>query len=196
MTKIPITIAKEIKHRDSRGRFSFKSWLWYKWQMFLAWVRFCIKVSGATTLVMWLMVGSFLIGKGNEVAFASTGFSASISADKVDVLKNKVLDEMVACENPHHWLVWLDDTKSHSLTQKDKNSNGDLAFKISTVQRFSKQLHGTTLNDHDALLLALDPSQARDLAINSWVNIKGSINEWSCATDVMKTQIDDIRLMQ
>lgn len=113
--------------------------------------------------------------------------------EKVTTLKHKLVEEMVACENPSHYLTWPDDNKAHTLPLKDKVSNGDLAYKISTVQRHYKLLFGTKLSDREALELALDPVRARELAIDSWINLKGSINEWSCATDHMKTEVEIIR---
>lgn len=113
--------------------------------------------------------------------------------EKVEQVKHKLVEEMNACENPHHYIVWPDDNSHGTLPLKDKVSIGDLAYKISTVQRFYKLLHGVKLTDREAFDLAADPVQARELAIDSWINIKGSINEWSCATDSMKAKVEIIR---
>lgn len=110
-------------------------------------------------------------------------------------LKNLLFTEMNACENPSHIPVWPDDNQAGTLPKKDKVSIGDAAFKVSTVQRFYKKLHGTNLTDMEATLMALDPVKARDLAIESWIKLPGSINEWSCATETMKAQVTDIRFL-
>jgi hypothetical protein len=110
----------------------------------------------------------------------------------LDRLKNLLFTEMNACENPSHIPVWPDDNQAGSLPKKDKVSIGDAAFKVSTVQRFYKKLHGTDLTDMEATLMALDPIKARDLAIESWIKLPGSINEWSCASETMKAQVTDI----
>ncbi len=114
---------------------------------------------------------------------------------KVEELKQKLADDMVKCENPTHVLVNPDDNKAGTLPLKDKVSIGDLQYKISTIQLHWKTLHGTNLSDREALMLGLDPQKARELAIDAWVNIKGSINSWSCATEAMKTQVEDIRFL-
>ncbi len=114
---------------------------------------------------------------------------------KVEELKQKLADDMVKCENPTHVLVNPDDNKAGTLPLKDKVSIGDLQMKISTVQNFFHQLHGTNLTDREALMLALDTEKARELAIDSWLNIKGSLNQWSCADDSMREQVKIIRFL-
>ena len=181
------------------GRYTFKSrvsrffakvWMWTKYTMF----------GLATASVIFFMGyayhGDQVSAEVNYIAVPpmSTTSPATIQ-DKIELLKNNVLDEMNACENPHHLLTWNDDNSEHTLPMKDKPSNGDMAYKISTVKREYKILYGKDLTDKDALELALEQDQARALAINAWVNIKGSINEWSCANDKMKTQVEDIRLL-
>lgn len=134
----------------------------------------------------------------NQITFVApqVAYAGETVEGKIDRLKEKVLDDMTACENPSHLLTWNDDNALGTLPKKDKPSNGDLAYKISTVQRHYKILNSITLSDRDALLLALDTDKARDLAMNAWLHIKGSINEWSCATPEMKTRIEDIRLLE
>ncbi len=124
-----------------------------------------------------------------------TAFAGETLTAKVDDLKQRLADEMVSCENPTHVLVNPDDNKAGTLPLKDKVSIGDLQFKISTIQHMYKTLHGTNLSDREALMLGLDTQKARELAIDAWINIKGSINQWSCATDSMKQTVEDIRFL-
>jgi hypothetical protein len=131
------------------------------------------------------------------VISTSTPVAAPVSLEeRVEKVKHDLVEQMAHCENKDHILTWPDDSHEHSLPLKDKVSNGDLAFKISTVERFNKILHGTTLSDRDALELALDPVRARELALDAWINIKGSINEWSCATDDMRAKVEVIRELE
>ncbi len=124
-----------------------------------------------------------------------TAFAGETMQAKVDTLKEALLDEMVACENPTHVLVNPDDNKAGTLPLKDKVSIGDLQFKLSTIQHMHKTLTGTTLTDREALMLGLDPLKARELALNAWINIKGSINQWTCASQSMKEKVEIIRFL-
>ena len=124
------------------------------------------------------------------VAYAGENMEA-----RVDALKEKLLDEMVACENPTHIPVWYDDNSAGSLPKKDKVSYGDLAYKLSTLQHFYKTLKGQALTDKEAALFALDADKIRPFTMDVWLNIKGSINHWSCATDGMKRTVEDIRFL-
>ncbi len=191
---------KQEQNRDSDGKYTIKS----KIANFFARLWFLTKIGVTSFAVLALAVFSGYALRGNEVSAQVNYVAAPVTMatsspisieDKVNMLKNAVLNEMANCENPHHYLVWQDDNKAGTLPMKDKVSNGDLAYKISTVQREYSTLNGKKLSDKEALELALDPQQARALAIDAWVNIKGSVNEWSCATDQEKTQIEDIRLI-
>lgn len=160
------------------------------------------RTSRVITILMILLAAFIAFNVGfskwynNEImAVAPVAYAGETMEAKVEALKEKLADDMVACENKGHLLVWPDDNSGGTLPRKDKVSIGDLAFKISTVQRFYKILHGADLNDRDAMQLALDTPRARQLAIDSWLNIKGSINEWSCVTDEMKTTVEDIRFL-
>ncbi len=136
-------------------------------------------------------------GAGHEIVavVAQPAYAEETMEGKVDALKEKLLDEMVNCENPTHVLVNPDDNKAGTLPLKDKVSIGDLQFKLSTIQHFHKTLTGTTLTDREALMLGLDSQKARELALNAWINIKGSINQWTCASQSMKEKIEVIRFL-
>lgn len=176
-------------------------WQVFKYRFFRA-VRRTLQVTFAGAGIMAILGCAFLIGKNwNNLSPELTAiapqkvYAAETMESKVDALKQKLIDEMVACENPTHLLVNADDNKAHSLPIKDKVSIGDMQFKISTIQRFYKTLHGVSLSDREALMLGLDTSKARELALEAWINIKGSINEWSCATEDMKQTVNDIRFL-
>jgi hypothetical protein len=115
--------------------------------------------------------------------------------EKVEELKQKLADDMVKCENPTHVLVNPDDNKAGTLPLKDKVSIGDFQFKLSTIQHMYKTLHGVALSDRDALMLGLDPIKARELAIEAWIGIKGSIFQWTCATPEMAATVENIRFL-
>ncbi len=106
---------------------------------------------------------------------------------------------MAACEYPGYSqdtaYPQYDDNKAGSLPAKDKLSYGIMQFKISTMQRFYKQLYGKDLSNYEAIQKAMNEQDARAIALDAWLNIKGSINEWSCATDAMKQQVADVRFL-
>lgn len=131
-----------------------------------------------------------------NAAVLDDGIEPLTQAD-IDAMKEAVLDEMVACEykgySPKTAYPTWDDNKRGTLPAKDKLSYPPMQFKVSTVQRFYKQLYKKDLTNAEAIALAVTAKDARSLAIESWINIKGSINEWSCATDHMKMRVEKIR---
>lgn len=135
------------------------------------------------------------------IAKAAVIASSTVSLpEKIEQLKQSLADEMSACEYPHFKQetavpVW-DDNKAGTLPAKDKLSYGAFQFKISTVQRFYKTLHGENLSNYEAIQKAMDEKEARALAIDAWINIKGSINEWSCANESMKAKVEIIRELE
>ncbi len=176
-------------------------WEMFKYRFFRA-VRRTLQVTFAGVGIMAVLGIAFLIGKNEDrlspelvAIVAQPVYAGETMQSKVDALKDRLLDEMVACENPTHLLVNPDDNKAGTLPFKDKVSIGDLQFKLSTIQHMYKVLHGVSLSDREALQLGLDTKKARELALEAWINIKGSVNQWSCATDEMRTQIADIRFL-
>jgi hypothetical protein len=179
-----------------------------KWQVLKYRFFRGIRWVGIRTLIIAGVTGLFFttykIGQHNpDVSFTreiSTVvvpqvFAGETMEGKVDELKEKLLDEMVACENPTHVLVNPDDNRAGTLPLKDKVSIGDLQYKISTMQHHHKTLYGTNISDREALMLGLDTPRARALAMDAWLNIKGSINAWTCANESMKTQVELIRFL-
>lgn len=176
---------------------TFKSDKWLKRITFTIFIALITFIAFHAAYMRW--VNTELSATNTMSLVAPVAFAGETPEGKalenIDGLKKKVIDEMVACENPSHLLVWPDDNQAGTLPRKDKVSIGDMAFKLSTVQRFYKILNGKELTDREAMTLALDAPQARQLALDAWISIKGSINEWSCATQEMKTQIEDIRFL-
>jgi len=69
--------------RQSNGRYTFKTRLWFAWRKFIYRVQRTIVIGGKLTVVAWLMVGSLEYGiayaKGNQVMYiAPMAFAAEV----------------------------------------------------------------------------------------------------------------------
>lgn len=126
-----------------------------------------------------------------------TALAQEMYGKSIDSLKDEVINSLAAGENGDGQALpgYVDDNKAGTLPRKDKVSYGCMAFKISTVQRFSKQLHGSELSNLDAVLVALDCVKAKQLAKEAIFGITGALWEWSAATPEMGVRVSLIREM-
>jgi uncharacterized protein YoaH (UPF0181 family) len=70
-------------------------------------------------------------------------------------------------------------TKIGGWQNPDCMSYGVMQMKISTVQRWYKQINGKEITQKEALLLALDDVQSVEFAKRVIIEIEGSVFEWS-----------------
>lgn len=169
--------------RDSRGRYTIRTWLRYKTMQFMVWVRFCIKVSGAVTVVMWLMLGSFLVGngmQGNRITFVSTAFAGTIAPDKITEAENIVIDEISACETkgvkePDGAII---------LDSNNRMSVGAWMYQIQTVQQYVKERDGTEITRAEAIQLATTHEKAKELTRYILFTDKGWSNWQNCSNQL------------
>lgn len=194
--------------RDTRGRFTVKSWLQAKWFAFMSFIRFLVKVTVAGVLIGLLLGAAYGIGvlsTSDEVSAVNSPIAPIVAAAAEDgnAKANKALDaiiEEIAEKESGNVedsaaLVVFDDNKAGTLPRKDKLSYGCMMYKISTVQRHYKAVYGKDLNNLEATMLALNCDQAKSLARAAILKIKGSLYEWSVATHDQGVQVDLIRKM-
>ncbi len=183
-----------VQIRNPKGEYSKKpKHSWAKYTMY----AIGILLFGAVGAHMWVSK-ELVATKIVPVVHADVTPEITTEA-KVQQLKQMLINDMASCEylgyDQNTAIPKWDDNNAGTLPLKDKLSYGQMQWKISTMQRMYKTLHGTDLSNYEAILKAMDAKQAREIALDAWINIKGSINEWSCATEAMKTRVEDIRFL-
>ena len=128
-----------------------------------------------------------VITKEKEVIIETfTGVSLE---KKIEELKQEVLDDLRHEEIKGHLdadLVIVFDPKDSDDIRCRKQGNvrlycysfGDFNFKIATVQYYYYMFNGIDLSDTEAMNIALDPEQARELAYEIIFNEVGGIWNW------------------
>lgn len=105
----------------------------------------------------------------------------------IEALKDSVVDRLSSCESAGHdedyGLVTFDQNSKGTLSARNTPSFGVMQFKVTTVQKYVKDQTGKDINGHDAIILALDAKEAKDLA--KWVifNVQGGIYNWQNCAD-------------
>lgn len=94
---------------------------------------------------------------------------------KIDELKGEVLDTLAKCESggksPDSGVLTWDTNNQHSI--------GIYQFQIKTVQHYAKVLWKKELTGREAIMLALDPVEARKLAHDViFTTDRGSASDW------------------
>jgi len=113
---------------------------------------------------------------------------------KIEELKQEVLDDLRHEEIKGHLdadLVIVFDPKDSDDIRCRKQGNvrlycysfGDFNFKIATVQYYYHMFNGIDLSDTEAMNIALDPEQARELAYEIIFNEVGGIWNWKNSAD-------------
>ena len=148
-------MGKEIV-RDTKGRFAELPWK--RWER--------------NTIIGIMVFGTLVIGGGlltNDYAFVERWFvpleyvavaeAAELTPDKIEEMKSDVLNRLAKCENEAHKPIVFD--------SNGKASVGDFQWQISSVQHYVQKRDGIKITEKDAVLLALDEVEARNLA--AWV---------------------------
>lgn len=128
---------------------------------------------------------------------ATTTEMTAIQGKTIDQLKDEVIAKLSHDENsdpdkvPFKW----DDNKKGTLPAKDKPSYGCMQYKNSTVQRHYKAIHGESISNLEAVLLALDCDKAKALAREAIFGAPNAIEEWTMATPPVVMRVKIIREM-
>lgn len=145
--------------------------------------------------VMW--VASVAVVAGVATTFVSYGEVEAqnpeikvvdLTPEKIEVLKTDLVERLTQCEGMHYTeedaIVTYDNNPKETLRGKNVWSFGLLQWKVSTIQSQVKLRDGKDITQKEAVLLALDTSEAQALAkytIFSGKDAKG-IGHWhGCA---------------
>lgn len=165
--------------RDIRGRFSsFKSYCRRVWHW--------IKVSAFVSLVLFI-TASF--GAAFMSTSTVTATTVNLLPEKLEELKDDLVNRLADCENGHYTeddaIVMYDNNAAGSLNGKNVFSFGEMQWKVSTIQHQVKLRDGHSITQKEAVLIALNTSEAKKLAkftIFSGKDSKG-VGHWhNCAT--------------
>jgi hypothetical protein len=156
-------------------------WEVIKWKT----ARFFRKVL-ILSFIAGLIFGAFKLGVStNGVSYAS---AERIEIDnlsvKINQLKWEVVDKLQACESAGYTeeqgLVTFDPDKSGKKSHV--GSYGNLQYKQPTVQHYMKKLYNKEVTGKEAILIALDLEQARQLTYDIIFKEIGGVNNWlNCA---------------
>lgn len=189
------------KNEKLRDIYPHARWyqVWF-WKM-RVWTSYTFRAVTWTGLTGGICYSIFLAGAyfGNSAtvykASAQSVPSTDTLAEKVDQMKNQMIDQIASLENETNIPIVIDDNKAGTLPRKDKVSIGCMQFKISTVETYEKSLYKKTLSDNDAILLALDCTNAKALAKDIVFNTTGGLWNWSVATKDMGTKVEIIKTL-
>lgn len=148
-----------------------------------------------------IVAGIISLAPKNTVSAVNTEQVITVEVDKtpekVDALKNKLVDEIAQCESHNapqdKALIVYDNNSKGTLKGKNVPSIGVMQFKVGTVQHFWKQLYGESLTDYEATMIALNNEQAKKLAKDAIFGIKGALWHWTCATQDMAGRVEILR---
>lgn len=131
-----------------------------KWQVFkYNTQQFLRKVMRYSMIALTLYIAFFIGGQVNQrVVFADR--EVSIFPQKVDDLKNQLVEKLAKCESAGH-------KEEDGIIIFDSNnvpSIGVLQFQRKTVMYYYKTLYGQTITPQDAVVIANDGDQAKKLA--------------------------------
>ena len=121
-----------------------------------------------------------LVKSGQGVSYTAIVQAKEVDTlkDKIEVLKNEVLDTITKCENPTQKASVITDSNN-------KPSVGNYMYQLPTVKGYMKLLYGETVTDKEAILIALDDVKARqltkDIIFTAKKGDKGVLNWFNCA---------------
>lgn len=170
--------------RDITGQFvsqDFKKRLTNKIKKMWYWAKVFLGVGFVGAVIGGFFVGA-LAGWSTTYTRAEEPIVINTMPAKIEALKDEVVKDLEACESVGHTeddaIVVFDNNKSGTLKKKDIPSFGVLQFKVSTVQDYKKLITGEVLTNKQAVLLALEAAEARNLAKSIIFETDGGLNNW------------------
>ncbi len=127
----------------------------------------------------YLIVQNYALGQTTNYATSTDGLPfvpVNIKAEQIKAKQDALLDKLsLGCEvkgskEPDGVLL---------LDSNNQMSIGRFQFQITTVQHYVKKFEGKSISRHDAIVLALDSTEAKELArqivfkdngLNNWYN--------------------------
>lgn len=175
------------------GRFSSLKSQFVKWfvRVYFVWFAF-------TALTLAYGFGSLQLGVVHAENIETK--VVDLTPQKIEALKADVVDRLEACESAGHKeddaIIMYDNNQAGTLKGKNVWSLGQLQFKVPTVQHYVKIRDGKQITQKEAVLLALDRTEARALAsyvifetdkgINNWLNCANKLGLHSEITIIKK----------
>lgn len=170
--------------KELRDIYPHASWFQVMRFKFNKFMEKVIAVSACIALFVGMLYGAFKTGQAtvqSSVTHANEVIDNSdkLFSQKIDALKNSIVDELMACEgatyNEDSGLVTFDPTDAQfakmlnsgekkTIVDKGEMSYGILQFKKSTVIYYVKMQTGKTITGKEALLIALDKDESSKLA--------------------------------
>jgi hypothetical protein len=173
--------------RDITGKFSretFINKITRKAQAMWYWTKIVMGIGLGGAMVGGLIVGLSIgsITKYTKAEEVHVPVYVDTMPQKIEALKDEVVKDLESCESAGHTeddaIVILDNNKAGTLKRKDIPSFGVLQFKVSTVQHYKKLIDGEVLTNKQAVLLALEAAEARELAKSIIFETDGGIQNW------------------
>lgn len=172
-------------------KFKVAQWIGRVVREVVRWMKLGLAVSVACILGAFVY-GNY-VGVSTHFVFAENTDTLSI---KVEQMKKEVVNQISNMENKTNIPIVIDDNKAGTLPKKDKVSIGCMQFKISTVQHYENVLYKVTMNDNEAVVLALDCEKAKELAQEIIFNTVGGLWNWSVATKEIGTKVEVIKELE
>lgn len=168
---------------------------WYQrlWAQIVWYTKMILKlltIGGVTGAVLY---SAFLIGQYSSPLHVKGQETIDLTPDKIEKLKDEVIDSISKQENELNIPSIPDDNKAKSLPLKDKVSYGCMQFKIGTIEHYYSVLNLGPISDQDAAILAIQCDRAKALAKKIIFETQGGIFNWSVATKEMTAKIEIIK---
>jgi hypothetical protein len=164
--------------RDLIGRFTCDGKRCTKWQVIkYKTKRFFKKLAMILILILVGIIVAKIWFPSTVVNLKETRIEVDNLTNKVEQLKNEVLDDLKNCESggisEADGLIVFDSNKKASL--------GLYQFQVTTVQHYYKKIYGKVITPKEAILTALDEAKARSLARDIiFTEPKGANNWFNC----------------
>jgi len=147
--------------RDQNGRFK-GTWIQKTIHRTIQATKLVIFATVVLSLTGWAILSGIHLSPHITQASAPGVIDVSerLFKDRVEVLKNNIIDTLAQCENKGYTA----DGIQMILDTNHKASIGPLMFQVDTVIHYHKLRTNEKLTKKDAIILALDESRAKDLA--------------------------------
>lgn len=179
------------KVRKSNGQFSKKT----TWSIIFLGFAVGIIIANYTAISPWIEKMNNEVSVTNTVmpVFIPQKVEAAVTLEsKVESLKDDVLNQLAACESGGK-------KEEDGITILDTNgvgSYGAFQFQRKTVMFYHEKMTGEKINGRDAIILALTPDKARELAKYIIFETKAGVaNDWVNCSRIhdLQTQVDLIK---
>jgi len=144
-------------------------------------------------LLMAFWIGGYVYSS-EKIMFQDREVLVDTLSTKIEQLKSTVLDDLKSCETSN-----IDE--SAGIVKFDSNkvaSIGSYQFQVKTIQHYYKSLYNREITGKEAVLIALDDAEARQLAEDIiFKDSKGIENWYNCANrKSLRSKIDIVKQLE